>query len=202
MLDTETMSRLVWQQAAQDVGYEITPELFLRLIGRTREDCELVLQEAWGTGFSIGAMRERVVLHWEQRVAQDGIVHKTGLIELVDFLDSTGLKKAVATSSRRENALGKLGSLADRFDFLVTGDEVARGKPAPDIFLLAARRLDVEARQCLVLEDSPAGMQAAEAAGMYAIMVPDLVPAPEGVSHTCTSLFEVRAWLKNHSEAD
>ena len=84
--------------------------------------------------------------------------------------------RAVATSTRRERARAKLArrGLLARFAALVGGDEVARGKPAPDIFLLAAARLGVAPADCVVLEDSEPGVRGALAAGMMPIMVPDL----------------------------
>jgi beta-phosphoglucomutase-like phosphatase (HAD superfamily) len=84
----------------------------------------------------------------------------------------------VATSTRRERAFAKLvdTALLARFRDIVGGDEVARGKPAPDIFLAAASRLRVPAAACVVLEDSDAGVLGAFAAGMTPIMIPDLLP--------------------------
>ena len=197
MLDTETLSRVAWQKAGHDVGCEIDDALFIRFVGRTREDCETILKEIGGPAFPVEVMRERILHHWDEQVILHGIPQKTGLTELMEFLDSIKLRKAVATSSRRENALSKLGPLAKAFEVLVTGDEISRGKPAPDIFLLAARRLDLAPNRCLVLEDSLPGIQAATAAGMHAIMVPDLVPATAEIRHSCATLLEVLLWLKD-----
>jgi len=86
------------------------------------------------------------------------------------------------------------------FDIEATGDEVERGKPAPDLFLLAAARLGVEPANALVFEDAPAGVAAAKAAGMSVIWVPnahtrnlELAVAPD---YTATSLFEALGWLE------
>jgi HAD superfamily hydrolase (TIGR01509 family) len=86
---------------------------------------------------------------------------------------------AVASSSRRdrlERTLGRAG-LLDAFDVVVAGDEVEHGKPAPDMFLLAAERLGVAPEACIVIEDSPPGVQAGVAAGMHTIGV-DRTGAP------------------------
>jgi HAD superfamily hydrolase (TIGR01509 family) len=195
MLDTEVISRRSWQRAANDFSHVISDELFTRFIGRTSPDCEAILHELWGD-FSFSAFRERITFHWDELVREEGISLKTGLIELIDSLDARRLPKAVATSSYRERALIRLGQLANRFDTLVTGDEITRGKPAPDIFLLAAQRLAIAPDGCIVLEDSHAGLEAARAAGMHAIMVPDLLPPQEDTAHVCASLHEVRLWLE------
>ncbi len=98
-----------------------------------------------------------------------------GLIELLDEIDRRGLKKAVASSGicRYVEAVLRANGLLDRFTVVITGDQVAHGKPAPDVFLAAAEALNVEPQYCLVLEDAPAGVQAAKAAGMTCIAVPD-----------------------------
>ncbi|MEM9486250.1 MAG: HAD family hydrolase, partial [Cyanobacteria bacterium P01_F01_bin.116] len=95
---------------------------------------------------------------------------------LLDWLDEIGLPKAVGTSSNDHEAQICLKStgLWPRFDAIVTVDQAGAGKPAPDIFLTAASAINISPANCLVLEDSNAGVQAATAAGMAVIMVPDL----------------------------
>jgi HAD superfamily hydrolase (TIGR01509 family) len=97
-----------------------------------------------------------------------------GLFTLLEKLERCKIKKAVATSSRKmlvDLLLEKFG-LFNRFDAIVTGEEVERGKPAPDIFLLAAKKLGVEPRETIVLEDAPKGIAAAKAGGFFAVLVP------------------------------
>ncbi len=194
MLDTERIARDAWQAAAREVEREIDDALFAQFVGKRDPDCMEMLRAQWGP-FDLEAFRQAIQAHWDARIARAGLPVKDGLGELLEHLEALAWPKAVATSSRRPSALRKLGDLAARFDALVTGDEVAQGKPAPDIFLLAARRLRVPPAACLVLEDSPAGVAAARAAGMPVIMVPDLVPAGDDVEHVCASLHEVLAWL-------
>jgi beta-phosphoglucomutase len=94
-----------------------------------------------------------------------------GLRVLIDRLKADGVPVALATSAPEPNVthtLAELG-LAGEFPVIVRGDEVARGKPAPDVFLEAARRLGVEAAGCLVFEDAPMGIEAAQAAGMRVV---------------------------------
>jgi HAD superfamily hydrolase (TIGR01509 family) len=200
MLDTESISRLSWRKAAQEYERAVSDELFASFIGRRTEDCEAMLRELWGADFPLAELRARIREHWARHVAEHGIPHKPGVAELIDFLETRQIPKAIATSSSKEEARAKMGELAKHFDIVVTGDEVKRGKPAPDIFLLAAARLGVEAPNCLVLEDSLAGMQAAQAAGAYAIMVPDLMPPDEKIRHVCVSLHDVHAWLRDEPE--
>lgn len=102
-----------------------------------------------------------------------------GVLEVLGAAHTAGRSVGLATGqepARLREHLDRHG-LADRFDVIVTAREVARGKPAPDIFVEAARRLDVGPAQCLVLEDSPHGCQAAIAAGMAVIACPSPVTA-------------------------
>ena len=101
-----------------------------------------------------------------------------GAVRLTMHLHRAGVHQAVATSSDRYNFDLKLTKHKEWFrifECVITGDdpEIRRGKPHPDIFLLTAERMQAPASQCLVFEDSPAGIDAARAAGMYAIAVPD-----------------------------
>jgi HAD superfamily hydrolase (TIGR01509 family) len=94
-----------------------------------------------------------------------------GLHRLIDQLTRDGIPMALATSAPKLNVthtLAELG-LSDAFPIIVRGDEVARGKPAPDVFIEAARRLGVAPADCLVFEDAPMGIEAAQAAGMRVV---------------------------------
>lgn len=102
-----------------------------------------------------------------------------GAVPLVKRLNEAKVPLAVGSSGPRDNvalALQKLGILQD-FAAVVTGDDVTRGKPAPDIFLLAARRLGVDPRHCVVIEDAEQGVEAARAAGMRVVAVTTSLPA-------------------------
>jgi beta-phosphoglucomutase len=91
-----------------------------------------------------------------------------GLHVLIERLRESGIPMALATSAPEPNVIHTLNELGlgDAFPVIVRGDQVPRGKPAPDVFLEAARRLNVEPKECLVFEDAPMGIEAAHAAGM------------------------------------
>jgi len=201
MLDTEVLYRQVWRQAASELGYVLSHESYLGFVGRRAADCHEVFRATFGTDFPLSHFLARGETLYQEHIHQYGVPRKTGLLELLDDLDERGTPKAVATSTERTNALKHLGPLADRFNSITTGDEVQEGKPAPDIFLLAAERLQVPPPQCLVLEDSEAGIAAATTAGMPCIMVPDLKPASEQAiaqaAGICASLHEVRTYLQS-----
>src|SRR5262245_61363997 len=144
--------------------------------------------------------------HRKAVCAEDGIQQKAGLLPLLDLLDRHGVPKAVATQTRRAQAMQRLqrAGIASRFIHIVAGDEIVNGKPAPDILWKAAEKMGSRAADCFVLEDSEAGILAAHAAGMRPILVPDLKPPCKEIAglalHVFPSLIEVRDHFKQMLE--
>ncbi|MBN1671481.1 MAG: HAD family phosphatase [Kiritimatiellae bacterium] len=199
-LDTEPIYRASWLQAARELGYDLRDDFYSGLVGLSTEDCQALLLEELGRDFPLAEFRKRWEKIWHEHAKQHGVGVKPGAPELLDMLAARQIPRALATSSaRRETRLG-LGPLAERFQAIVTGEDVRRAKPAPDIFLLAAQRLGVAPAQCVVLEDSEPGAHAAHAANMAVIVVPDLrQPSPETAAialAVCESLHQVRALLE------
>jgi len=182
MLDTERLAPQAWHDAKEALGVDFDMSLLDAMVGRNYQDCRALILERHGASFPTDRLMDAWHVAYDAIVARDGIAIKHGLFDLLDWLEQAHIPKAVATSTRRSRAMAKLESagLASRFAALVGGDEIARGKPAPDIFLRAAERLGVQPASCVVLEDSAPGIRAALAAGMTPIMVPDQhQPAPD-----------------------
>jgi len=191
MLDTEPLYRCAWKQASAACGYDLTDEIYKKLVGRSRKDGFETLVDAFGPEFPLQKFQDCVQKCEANAFSSVPIAKKTGLDSLLIFLESRKIPKAVATSAERRKALSTLNSagLLHRFEAVVTGDEVAHGKPFPDIFLLAAERLGVEQAVCLVLEDAESGVVAANAAGMQVYMIPDLVPPSNATRQLAQGVF-------------
>ncbi len=176
MLDTEAPALRAWESAARGLGRDFDLELCRQMIGRNFGDCVALIRARHGADYPVDELTRAWAADYDTIVAAEGIALKPGLAEILDLLDERGIATAVATSTRRVRALAKLDrvGLTHRFAALVGGDEIAHGKPAPDIFLAAAARLGVAAGDCIVLEDSEPGIIGAAAAGMMPVMVPDL----------------------------
>ena len=174
MVDTEPLYKFAWQHAALELGYVVDDELYAQFVGRHTLACEALIVERHGHDFPLNRFRERWPAVWQSRVDQNGVQIKPGLDGLLEFIERHGLLVAVATSSEPmfvERTLQAAG-LIGRFNAIVSGDEVARGKPEPDIYLEAARRLGVSPSDCVAFEDSEAGILAVNRAGMRGILVP------------------------------
>jgi HAD superfamily hydrolase (TIGR01509 family) len=183
MLDTERMARKAWTRALLESGFELDPNDYLRLLGRTIEDARGILGGLFGDRLPFDEVMRLRQHYYDVDIEENGIPLKPGLLDLLDFLERNAIPKAVASSTPHWFAMHKLTHthIAARFLAIVGGDMAERGKPAPDLFLEAARRIDVTPERCVAFEDSDAGILAAHTAGMTAIMVPDLKPPAEEV---------------------
>jgi HAD superfamily hydrolase (TIGR01509 family) len=178
MLDTEGMSRTAWLRTFAERGLPFCEDQFLELVGLNVPDARKKMHGWYGPDFPFDAVYARKIIHVDEIIAQEGIRLKPGLMEFLALADSLGLAKAMATSTARDRAMYKLerAGLGGGFPVIAGGDEIAHGKPAPDIFLLAARLLNLPPEECLALEDSDPGVLAAQAAGMRVLIIPDVKP--------------------------
>jgi HAD superfamily hydrolase (TIGR01509 family) len=200
--DTEVLYHAATRQAVAAVGFTVTDAFCHSLIGIPAAESDAMLRAHLGPDFPY----PDYVRHYRaycDTVLATKVPLKPGAAAFVDALLGAGLKVAVATSASRAAAERHLGlsGLRARIPVVVTRDDVARGKPYPDLFLLAAARLDVPPDACLAVEDSLNGIRAAHAAGMIPVMVPDLLAPTEEIRAMCfrvyPDLHEVRALVAN-----
>lgn len=153
------------------------------MVGLNAQDGPQVIRRHLGEDYPVADLYDAFGRIYEAAIAAGRIPLKGGVVELFDVLDGLSLGRVVATSTRRSRAEPKLAAvgLLPRVHGMVCGDEVSRGKPAPDIFVAAAERLGVPVANCLVLEDSNAGVRGALAAGTRVVMVPDLLQPADDV---------------------
>lgn len=174
ILDSETPEWLAWQAVYARYGLEFPRSAWLKNVGRNDGPFDPLRPFRRGDG---PASPDAAAALWEERrdaLLRDFLSPLPGVVALLDGVRSAGWRTAVASSSRvaRVRALLTELGLAARFDALAGGDEVTHGKPAPDVYLLAAERLGVRPEACVALEDSENGVRAAASAGMRCIAVP------------------------------
>jgi HAD superfamily hydrolase (TIGR01509 family) len=191
LFDTEIVAREVMTQAAEAMGRELPHDVFLRMVGMNFASSGKILAEHYGDGFDVDVFWAESTRRY-QATLQLGVALKTGVVELLDYLDQEGIPRAVATSSPHHDVDRNLGQhgLKQRFHALIARGDYERGKPAPDPFLKAAEALGVEPSHCLALEDSHNGIRAAHAAGMMTVMVPDLLEATDEIRALCARVIE------------
>lgn len=176
ILDSERIIRDIWLEVVPRFGYEVGEDAFLELVGRNSKDAERIIYERFGSAFPLRDVMKATRSRVGESVGKTGWPLKRGIVMLLEALSSYGFPLAVATSTVRAEAVSRLQSAGVREFFLHVhgGDEVSLGKPAPDLFLLAARSLEVSPAGCIVVEDSQHGVEAAIAAGMRPVIIPDL----------------------------
>jgi HAD superfamily hydrolase (TIGR01509 family) len=202
MFDSEPHSLASWEAVLAERGVKLDQLTIESILGQRIDATARTLIDKYHLPDTVQSLADAKTEY--QIVHLDGNVPPMpGLIELLDEIDRQGLPKAIASSGIRRyvEAVLRVNGLLDRFSVIITGDQVARGKPAPDVFLAAARALNIEPQDCLVLEDAPAGVQAAQVAGMTCIAVPDHGVAQLDLSQAdrvVTSLHDVRTLLTSN----
>jgi len=180
LLDSERPIRDAWLNAAVELDAPLTEADYLSVVGRNEREGNARLLEVFGGNAALlGATRHRADALLAERFGATPFDVKPGAVRLLRALQNAAVPCAVASSTvhreveRRLERAGLLGF----FGAVCGGDEVARGKPEPDLYRLAVQRLGVEVHRCVAFEDSNYGARAALAAGLAVVVVPDLKPA-------------------------
>lgn len=183
MLDTETLLQRFWCEAAQFYGYPMTPEIVLGIRSLSYKYAIKHLKRVFGDDFDYPKVRAKRIELMNEYIRRNGVIKKKGLDELLDFIAKTPLKAAVCTATDFERTKMYLESVGvfDKFDDLICGNMVEYGKPAPDIYKSACKRLGLLPEECIALEDSPNGIISAAVAGLNAVMIPDLTKPSEDI---------------------
>lgn len=200
LVDSEPLAAAAMDAFLARYGLERRADVHDQLLGRRLAEAIAIVRDAYGMEPPLEAL---VAEYGELRVAalRGAVRPMPGAVEAIAFGRAAGLKLALATSGLRAHARISLEEtgLAGLFDAEVTGDEVERGKPAPDLFLAAAEKIGVEPAACVVFEDAPNGVAAGKAAGMTVVAVPNASSramefwvAPDGM---LASLAEAPDWL-------
>lgn len=176
MFDTEAIFSQAWAQAAETMGVVIPDGFRAAIIGSSGEGSKQIIRDRI-PGADPDALLE-LTYRISYGIQSRTLPEKPGLHEILDFFRASGVKMAVASSSHRlpiERNLERSG-VRSYFEAVVSGEDVSRGKPDPEAFLIAAERLGLSPADCYVFEDSFNGVRAGHAAGCRTVMIPDLIP--------------------------
>lgn len=180
-----------WQTFCHERGLEMSEEYFAATFGRTSRE---VIVDRWGadrfTAAEIAEIDRRKEAIFRERL-ENRFPVMDGACELIDALQASGFALGVGSSAPADNVWLSLDRIGRRSSFgsVVTGQEVTRGKPDPQVFLLNSQRLGVAPERCVVIEDAPPGIEAALAAGMKCVGLASTGRRPEQLSaaHWVTS---------------
>jgi HAD superfamily hydrolase (TIGR01509 family) len=175
IVDTETLYSIAMNEVAQRRGKRFTIEIKRAMMGRPGIES----MEIFKKYLNLIEPAEQLLNEREEiygRILESAqLVPMSGFLTLLEFIEQQGMVKAIASSSPAcwiEIVTRKL-SVTDRFNVIVSGDDVKNGKPCPEIYLLASKKLQVLPEECIALEDTTTGVEAAKRAGMMCIGVPN-----------------------------
>lgn len=207
MVDTESLSTEAFINSAKAQGYNMTKEETLKVLGFTKANIyQFWIDYFQGTNVDGKKLVDDHYEYIENVLYTVGPEKMPYVEELLKYLRENNYKIAVASSSDTADIKNNLEKtkLEKYIDEIASGAEVENGKPAPDVFLLAAERLDVDPKDCLILEDSKAGVKAGKASGAMVFMVPDMFTVDKECEETAdrilTNLGEVIEILEGKNE--
>lgn len=207
MVDTESLSTEAFINSAKAQGYSMTKEETLKVLGFTKANIyQFWIDYFQGTNVDGKKLVDDHYEYIENVLYTVGPEKMPYVEELLKYLRENNYKIAVASSSDTADIKNNLEKtkLEKYIDEIASGAEVENGKPAPDVFLLAAERLDVDPKDCLILEDSKAGVKAGKASGAMVFMVPDMFTVDKECEDTAdrilTNLGEVIEILEGKNE--
>lgn len=177
MFDTEMLSLRYWHTVFDIHHIEAIEEFLIKIRGLNKKASAALFKEYYPNENCFSRLREEKDALVQKYIKENGVPIKEGLIELLEYLKGNGYKIVLATSTENKVAVQylKQANVYQYFTDFCFGDEVICSKPNPEIFLRAAKKVDVNPECCLVLEDSKSGVEAAGLANMNIIWIPDLV---------------------------
>ncbi len=190
LFDTEQIYQETWHEIAEEAGVVLPEDYVLQISGTSGQ----LMLDVVERNYHVEDGRETVA-ECMKRVREKLDVHvpvKPGAYKILAWLKENHIKTAIASSSFPEQIRKNLknANMESFFDEVVSGTEVANGKPAPDIFLLAAERIGLAPEECCVFEDSANGVKAGHASGCTTIMIPDMVPPSEETKQCYDEIYE------------
>lgn len=193
IFDSERVVRRSWDVAGKELGFgAIGTDHIFHTLGFNVVRREQYFKKHYGQDFPMDRFNDITRAAFRDIVADEGLGMKPGVRELLALAKDLGLMTAVATSSRQVYSMELLqdAGIWDYFSGAIFGDLVTHAKPDPEIYLKAAKIIGIEPQYCIALEDSPAGIQSSHAAGMYPIMIPDLVQPTEEIQKLCWKIYD------------
>lgn len=191
LVDTEKIYRKAWIETADFFGVERKPDLAVAMSGSGVKQMPSILRRFY-TAEEVDAEKYIAkVFEVVKDSAEKNLEVKSGVEEILQYFFENKIPMAVASSSETfvvEERVKRLG-WEKYFSALIGGDQIKNGKPAPDIFLLAAEKIKINPADCYVFEDSFNGVRAGAAAKSATVMVIDCVEPTEEIKNLCAAVF-------------
>lgn len=177
LLDTEQVCMTAFKQTCTEMNIPFKQDIYLSIIGCNQAGIKPIIEQGYGELLDYSLFHPQWMQHYLAVVEHQAIPVKPGVIALLEWLQSKNITMVVATSTHKALAQKKLhlAGLSTYFSHITGGDEVTHGKPNPEIYLLAAQRLNISPTHCIAFEDSNNGVKAAVSANITTLQIIDLV---------------------------
>ncbi|MDD5696593.1 MAG: HAD family phosphatase [Candidatus Pacebacteria bacterium] len=175
LFKTEAYQIKAWDEVLKKRGITVSPKDYFKYIGKTALEVEKDLIKDFGLDIQEGELekeKEELILKWFRGEDLELMPYAREALEF--FSNQPDFKLALCTSGSEKEVVCKLkkNNLSDKFDVIITKDDVSRGKPAPDVYLEAMERMGLQGYQCLAIEDTEHGLEAAKRAGAFCFAIP------------------------------
>lgn len=179
LIDSEKVFNVCWRKAAHLEGYPMTYEQALELRSLDSSLARALFREWYGNDDAYPAIRKTRKSIMAEEIAKEPLRAKAGVSCFLEAVKNFPVEVAIVTSSPASRIVTYLSSVGidiSMFGSVITTERVTRGKPYPDVYRYACEAIGFNPRQCMAVEDSPNGVEAAHTAGCYTVMIPDLSP--------------------------
>ncbi|MBE5944867.1 MAG: HAD family phosphatase [Lachnospiraceae bacterium] len=198
--DTEKLYRRfqLEEGIARGVPEEVMIKACERIAGGNKYTNKEPFEAIVGRGIEYWEYRDKMIARLDNHIKENGVELKPGVKEILSYLKEKGIKIGLATSTVRDRAIGYLvdHDIYKYFDKLIFGDMVEHGKPAPDIYIKACEELQVSVSEAIAVEDSINGIKSAGEAGLYPVMVVDLIQPNDEIKVYVKQVYDVITRLK------
>ena len=194
MFDTEKLWEETFLVVGRQIGYDLNEEFHNKTIGTNYKTIKGIFENEFGKDFPFDEFYIKARKYMDGVISEKGLVLKKGLLELISYLKENNYLMVVASSAKMDRINWYLDvSNIDKkmFDAVISGDDIKRGKPNPDIFIKACQKFGLKGEETIVLEDSNNGIRAAKKAGCISVLIPDLDIVNDSFDYKLESLLDV-----------
>ena len=201
LIDSEQRNMRLWREINEEFGNVLDLSILPYMMGGSPEENYARFKDRLPHPETYALMKAERKKRGDALIEKEGMPLKPGVLEMLETLEETGLRRLIASSTPRESALHmlELAGIAGRFNGDVFGDEAGRRKPHPDLYLTIMEHQGLTPEACVIIEDSPNGVRAGHAAGVRVLGIPDTVSLDEFRDREAYRIFssmeEARQWI-------
>lgn len=208
LVDSETKHFQLWADVLSPLGVELSVEIYKQFhAGLPTPTNAQDIKVRYGLPHTVAELNDMKEQRTHEFLSNEKFPLMPGVAESIDFFRNRKLQLAVVTGAGKQGVTTSIGrhGLQEAFDEIVSADDVEKSKPAPDSYLLALKKLDIEAHECIAIEDTSHGAQAAQAAGIECVVVPNSMSSNHDFPYAvnvCDNIMQASLWIECNYDLD